>query len=183
MRGGLCQRLTTLSLKDFFLISNLNIPSFSSKPFPLVLSQQTLLKNLFPSFLQPLWILTGCSQVSQSLPFSMLHTPALSLSSQGAVPSLIIFVALLQQLHVLSCADHSPSERRAPGEVSQCRAEGRSSPSPYWLCCFGCSQDPVGFLSCKGTVLVHVQLPSTITPRSFSAGLCSILISPSPSLS
>ena len=40
------QCLTTLTLKIFFLISNLNLPSFSLKPFHLVLSQQTLLKSL-----------------------------------------------------------------------------------------------------------------------------------------
>ena len=31
-----------LSVKNFFLISDLNLPSFSLKPFPLVLPQQTL---------------------------------------------------------------------------------------------------------------------------------------------
>ena len=36
--GQLCQRLTAPS-KDFFLMSNLNFPSFSLKTFPLVLSQ------------------------------------------------------------------------------------------------------------------------------------------------
>ena len=51
--GNLCQCLTTLSIKHFFLMSNQNLSSFSVKPFPLVLSQQTLLKSLSPSFLQP----------------------------------------------------------------------------------------------------------------------------------
>ena len=37
--------------KRVFLISNLNLPSSSLKPFPLVLSPQTLLKSLSPSFL------------------------------------------------------------------------------------------------------------------------------------
>ena len=35
---NLCHCLTTLYGKNFFLISNLNLPSFSLKPFPLVLS-------------------------------------------------------------------------------------------------------------------------------------------------
>ena len=35
----------------FFCISNLNLPSFSLKPLPLVLSPQTPLKSLSPSFL------------------------------------------------------------------------------------------------------------------------------------
>ena len=42
-----------LIIKNFFLISRLNLPSFSLKPFPLVLSPQTLLWSLSPSFLQP----------------------------------------------------------------------------------------------------------------------------------
>ena len=42
-----------LTVKNFFLISNLNIPSFSWKPLPLVLSQETPLRSLSPSFLQP----------------------------------------------------------------------------------------------------------------------------------
>ena len=36
---------TNLTVKIFFFISNLNLPSFSLKPFPLLLSQQTLLKS------------------------------------------------------------------------------------------------------------------------------------------
>jgi len=45
--------LTTLTVKDFFLVSNLNLPSLCLKPFPLVQSPQTLLKSLSPSFIQP----------------------------------------------------------------------------------------------------------------------------------
>ena len=37
--GNLCQCLTSLIVKNFFPMSNLNLPSFSVKPFPLVLSQ------------------------------------------------------------------------------------------------------------------------------------------------
>ena len=45
------QCLATLTVRDFFLISNLNLPSLSLTPFPLVLSPQPLLKSLSPSFL------------------------------------------------------------------------------------------------------------------------------------
>ena len=48
--GNLCQGFTTLSIKHFFLISSLNLPSFSLNPLPLVLSQQALVKSLSPSF-------------------------------------------------------------------------------------------------------------------------------------
>jgi len=51
--GSLGQCLTTLMVKNFFLISNLNLPSFSLEPFPLVLSLHTLVKS--PSPLQTSW--------------------------------------------------------------------------------------------------------------------------------
>jgi len=41
------QGLTTLSTNNFFLRSSLNLPSFSLKPSPVVLSLQALLKNLY----------------------------------------------------------------------------------------------------------------------------------------
>jgi len=49
--GNLGQGLTTLRVNSFFLGSSLNLPSFSLKPSPLVLSLQTLLKSLSPAFL------------------------------------------------------------------------------------------------------------------------------------
>jgi len=49
--GSLGQGLTTLMGKNFFLISNLTLPSISSQPFPLVLSLHTLVKSPSPSFL------------------------------------------------------------------------------------------------------------------------------------
>ena len=42
--GNLFQ-YTTFIVNKYFLISNLNFPSFSLKPFPLVLSQQTLVRS------------------------------------------------------------------------------------------------------------------------------------------
>ena len=46
--GNLRQGLTTLMGKNFFLISNLNLPSFSLEPFPLVLSLHSFqLSNQF----------------------------------------------------------------------------------------------------------------------------------------
>ena len=39
--GTLFQCLTTLSVKTFFLISNLNLPWFNLRPFPLILSPVT----------------------------------------------------------------------------------------------------------------------------------------------
>jgi len=51
--GNLLQCLTTITVKNCFLISNLDLLSFSLKSYSLALSQQTLLKSLYSSFLQP----------------------------------------------------------------------------------------------------------------------------------
>jgi len=53
--GNLFQCLTTLTEKNFFLISNLNLLSFSLKLLPLVLSLQALVKlSLNHSYRSPL---------------------------------------------------------------------------------------------------------------------------------
>ena len=49
--GNLCQCFTALSMKTFVLISSLNLLSSTLKLFPLVLSEQNLLKSLSSSFL------------------------------------------------------------------------------------------------------------------------------------
>ena len=49
--GNLFQCLSTLIGKNFFLISNLNPPSFSLKPLTLVLSLHYLTKSPSPAFL------------------------------------------------------------------------------------------------------------------------------------
>ena len=56
----------------------------------------------------------------------------------------------------------------------QCRAEEQDH---LWPHIFDAAQDTVGLLYCKGTLLSHVQLPFTSTPRSFSTQLCSIFTS------
>jgi len=48
--GSLFQCFTTLTMKNFFLISNLNLPSFSLEPFPLVLSLHSLVTSPSPAF-------------------------------------------------------------------------------------------------------------------------------------
>jgi len=49
---NLCQCLTTLTVKNFFLLSYLNLPSFILKPLPLVLSLCALVTSPSPAFLQ-----------------------------------------------------------------------------------------------------------------------------------
>ena len=50
----------------------------------------------------------------------------------------------------------------------QCRAEGQDHlPQPAGQTYFDASQDTVGFLGCKGTLLAHVQLPIHQYPQVF----------------
>jgi len=49
--GSLGQGLETLTVKNFLLISCLNLPSFSLKPLPFLLSLQALIKSPSPAFL------------------------------------------------------------------------------------------------------------------------------------
>ncbi|KAK4825808.1 hypothetical protein QYF61_002413 [Mycteria americana] len=65
--GNLHQCFTTLIVKNFFLISSLNLPSFTLKPLPLVLSQQA-----------PLKILKGCNKVSLQPSLLQAEQPQLS---------------------------------------------------------------------------------------------------------
>ena len=47
--GNLFQCLTTLTVKNFFLISSLNLPASSLKPFPLILLLPALMKSPSPA--------------------------------------------------------------------------------------------------------------------------------------
>jgi len=75
--GSLFQCLTTLTVKDFFLISKLNLPSFSLKPSPLVLSLQAFVVPLQLSC-RPLRVLEGCNKVSPEPSLLQAEQPQLS---------------------------------------------------------------------------------------------------------
>ena len=82
--GNLCQCLTNLRAKNFFLIANLNLPSSSLKPLCLILSLHGLVKSPSPAFLYPpafrYW--KADIRYPQSLLFSRLNSPnSLSLST------------------------------------------------------------------------------------------------------
>ena len=80
----LCQCLTTLWVKNFYLTSNLNLPSFSLKHFSFVLSLLNYVKSQ-PSPVYTLPSTTGRPQwgLPWSLLFSKLNEPSsLSFSSQ-----------------------------------------------------------------------------------------------------
>jgi len=53
--GSLFQCFTTLTVKNFFLISNLNLPSFSLQPFPLVCHYAPFWKVPLHPSCRPLW--------------------------------------------------------------------------------------------------------------------------------
>ena len=129
--GNLFQCLTTHTIKDFFLIFSLNLPSFSLKPFPLVLAKQSP-KESVPFFLTaPLQVLKGCYQVS--LEPSLLQAERSQLSQPilivGVFHPLAYFcdpsLDLLQQICVSPVlrTPHLDSELQVRSH--QCRAEGQ----------------------------------------------------------
>jgi len=81
--GNLGQGLTILRAKNFFLVSDLNLPAFSLKPSPLVLSLRALVTSPSPALSQPLQALAAALRCPCSLLFSRLNNPSSpSLSSQ-----------------------------------------------------------------------------------------------------
>ena len=72
--GNLFQYFTTLQQKIFFLISSLNLTTFSLKPLPCVLSLQVLLKSLAScSLYAPFKYQKGAIRCLRSLLFSSLN--------------------------------------------------------------------------------------------------------------
>ncbi|KAK4816215.1 hypothetical protein QYF61_013453, partial [Mycteria americana] len=69
--GNLSHCLTTRVLKKFFRMSSLNLPSFTLKPLPLVLSLQAPIES-------PLCILKGCNKVSLEPSLLQAEQPQLS---------------------------------------------------------------------------------------------------------
>lgn len=65
--GSLLQFLTTLWVKNFFLISNLNLPWHYLKPFPLILSFGMWQKRLIPT-----WLRSPFPQLPQLLPITLV---------------------------------------------------------------------------------------------------------------
>ena len=125
--------------KNFLLISDLNLPYLSLRPFPLVLSLSTLVNGHSPSCLYASFKHWEAAMRSpQSLLFSKLNKPSsLNLSSlERCSGALIISVPLLWT--------HSKSStsflywvprpgRSIPGGASQeLNRGGQSPPSPCW---------------------------------------------------
>ena len=131
-QGNLCQCLTILTVKNSFLISNLTLSFFSWKPFPLILSQQTLLQSPPRSFLQPLFRHWKAALRSPwSLVCPRQNSPSslsLSFYERCSIPS-ITSVALLWTLSnrsssLLNWELHIWTQYSRWG-LNQCRAEGQ----------------------------------------------------------
>ncbi|KAK4825745.1 LOW QUALITY PROTEIN: hypothetical protein QYF61_002184 [Mycteria americana] len=152
--GNLCQCLTTLIVKNFFLKSSLNLPSLSLKPLPLVLLQQA-----------PLETLEGCYKVSPQPSLLQAEQPQLSqpvLVGEVLQPSGHFCgppLDPLQQLHVLLVLRTPELDAVLQVGSHQSRAEGQNPlPRPAGHASFDAAQDAVGFLHCECTLSAHVQL-------------------------
>jgi len=86
--GKLCQCLTTLIVKNFFLTSSLNLPSLSSKPSSLVLSLHTLVKSCYSG---------SCKAGARVVPGCNWHTGC----SQRQAAALTIHRELERAVHLL----------------------------------------------------------------------------------
>ena len=145
--GNLFQCLTTLTVKYFFLISNLNLPSISLKPFPLVLSPQTLLMNLSPSFLYPIFSYWKAAiRAPWSLLFSRLNSPSSFILSGGLLYPLDHFYCLpldaLQHVHVSSALRTPHLDSLLQVRSHQCKIEGKDHlPWPAVCTSFVAAQD------------------------------------------
>ncbi|KAK4823599.1 hypothetical protein QYF61_003799 [Mycteria americana] len=163
--GNLFQCLTTLIIKNFFLISSLNLSSFSLKPLLLFLSLQALLKSLFPlSRFKP----------SRQLSTTQLlaHPPSLPPwwdRGENQKKKVKVFqpsdhfcgppLDPLQQVHVFPVLRTPELDAVLQVGSHQSRVEGQNHlPRPAGHASFDAAQDMVGLLGCERTLLAHVWL-------------------------
>jgi len=73
--GSLSQCLTTLSVKKFFLISNLNLPWCNLRPLPLSCYLEKETDSHLPTT-SSFWVVVESNNVSLSLLFSRLNNPS-----------------------------------------------------------------------------------------------------------
>jgi len=102
--GQLCQDLTALWVKNFFLISNRNLPSFSLKPLFLVLPVSDHIKVGLPHVYK-LWQIHSCIvrkfASTQALPRACTDTDYLGQATGAKQSSLKIFLIWnMTEMHV-----------------------------------------------------------------------------------
>ena len=165
---NLFQCLITLIIKNFFLISNLNLPSRSWKPLPLVLSLQALVKSLSVFLISPLYITTGHNKFSlESSPG--WETPTLSAFLHTRVgPSLWSFLwpssGPTLTNPCLSCTWDPRAGHWTPGGVSQEQSRGAESPPLDMLAILPFMQPGRWFDFCIASA--HCQHTSSFSPTS-----------------
>ncbi|KAK4825477.1 LOW QUALITY PROTEIN: hypothetical protein QYF61_027632 [Mycteria americana] len=153
--GSLFQCLTTLSVKKFSLISNLNLPQRNLKPFPLVLwllGEETDPHLSTTSF----QVVVETNKVSPQPPFLQTKQP------QFPQPLLIRLV--LQTLHQLRCPSLDTLQHlnvslvvRSPKPNTG--VEGYDHfPTPAGHTISHTRQDAIGLLGHLGTLLAHVPV-------------------------
>ena len=179
--------LTTLIVKNFFVVSNLNLPSLSLKSLFLVLSQQALLKTSLSSFsIGPIQVLEGCYKVSPQS--SLLHAEepqfsqlfligeVLQPSDQLCGPPL----DPLQQLHVLLVLRAPELDVGLQVGSHQSRAERQNPlPRPAGHVAFDSAQDMVGCLGSEciisGSCWAFYQpTPPSCSPQALSTAIMMI---------
>jgi len=155
--GNLGQGLTTLRVKNFFLISHLNLPSFSLKPLSPVLSLHGLVKVPLQLSCRPLQVLEGCSKVSPQPSLLQAEQPQLSqpfLTAEVLQPS-DNFCGLLW---IHSNRTTSPELDTGLQVGSQSRAQGQNPlPCPAAQAAGDAAQGTVGFLGCENTLPAHAK--------------------------
>jgi len=109
--GNLGQGLTTITVKNSFLISNLNLPSFSLKPSSLVLSPHALVKRPSPACLQAPSGTGSCSKVSLEPSLLQAEQPQLSqpFTRKNTIPNMVHRRASALSSHPESGTCPSPS--------------------------------------------------------------------------
>ena len=128
--GSLCQCLTTLWVKKFFLTSNLKFPSFILKPFFPVLSPSGYVETVFILLISSILVLEGGNEVSLE--------PCFGQSKQAQLPQPFFIGEVLQpfdHLHgpaptalLLSCTGGPRPGCSTPGGVLQGQIRGGKSP-------------------------------------------------------
>ena len=182
--GDLFQCLTTLTVKNFFLKSSLNLPSSSLKPFHLILLLHALLKSPSPAFLQALFrYWKAIIRFPWSLLLSRLKSPySLNLSPLGRCSSPLIMAFFW----TCSSSPMSFLYRRfqnwlQSAKWSFMRAEQRgritSLDLPVMLLLMQ-SRIRLVFWAANSHYWLMLSLSSTDIPKSFSSGLLSRPFSP-----
>ena len=145
--GNLFQCLTTLIVKDFFLLSNLNLPSLSLKKIsPCSLSTDSAKESVSFFPVAPLQILKGRSQFTTQ--------PSLLQAEQPQLPQPVLTG------EVFHSADHCCGPLLDTVQVRSHlhRVEGQDHlPQPTGHACFDAAQDLIGSVGCEGTLLAHVK--------------------------